>query len=221
VARSTSCAPTSGWEADDTVRVWLRPLRETGQVKPVRGATRAYDIRYVLGGEEPPPHLENDPAAIRAATTPLCRQIYAVLVELGSAESQEIAARIGKSRTVVSRLLVQMVNTGFVTMDVKRVPGRSGRTFTYTPSGKPLPPESDGPRWSAARRRVHDAVVELGEAQPHEIAARAAMHAGTIKAHLTVLVRDGYLERERRSRPKGSGVVMLYRPTEKPAPNRS
>jgi predicted transcriptional regulator len=131
---------------------------------------------------------------------------------------QEPTERIGKNRTVIGRLLMQMVNTGFVTMDVEPVPGRQGRTFTYTPSGKPLPPEPDGPRWSAARRRVYDAVVALGEAQPHEIAKRAGMQQGTIRAHLTPLVRDGYLERERRSRPKGSGQVALYRPTGKEPP---
>lgn len=208
-----------GWESNATVRVWLRPLRESGLVKPLRAATHGFEVRYVPAEDESRPLLENDPAAIRSATTPISRAIHAELVKLESAEALEIAERTGQNRNVVSRLLMKMLHTGFVQMDVRPNPrSKKGRTFVYTPTGRPLPDEPEGGRWSPARRRAFDAVVALGEAQPHEIAAHAGTTAGTLRHHLSELVRGGYLERERRSRPKGSGVVMLYRPTGKPAP---
>jgi predicted ArsR family transcriptional regulator len=197
------------------IHVWLRPLRDTGRVSVVR-TEKAFELRYMIAGTEPPPPGVDDPEAVRKATTKTCRKIHALLVADGPADSKTLAAKIGSDPTMLGKRLTRLVNAGFVTSEMTTTPGRQGRSFVYTATAKPMPEPEE--KWTESRQRVYSAVLELGESEPEAIAARVGMTVNTTRPHLYKLVSAGYLERHEGSRPGGRGRYAVYRATAKQPP---
>jgi hypothetical protein len=127
-----------GW-AKDTVQVWLRPLKQTGRLKSVRvasGDKRGMVDRYVLADAPASAPLENDPEAVRKATAKAGRRAYDALVRLGgAADAIQIAAELGIQRVPTTKLLTELIKTGFVTIEVSAHPGGRGRRVIYMTPG--------------------------------------------------------------------------------------
>jgi predicted ArsR family transcriptional regulator len=200
-----------GW-AKDTVQVWLRPLKTTGQIRSVRvdrGEGLGTIDRYVAADSPLPTHAAEDQAALEAALKPAARRAHAALVKLGHGDSRMVAGELGIGAVPTAKLLTALLKAGFATHEVSGHPSGRGRLITYRPSDQPMPPRVE--TMPSVRRAVLEAVTMLEPARIGTIAEHVGKGRDAVRWQLEELVRAGYVQKSGTGERVGGMEVLEYR----------